>query len=141
MSHVNEENCPRCEEVLAKFPGLDPDLEQWFRNLRQAHPNCHTSCAGRGQVDQENCYSAGTSKAHWTQSAHNYNQALDLFQLTSEGKAKWDPMWYRDVLGDDPEIGTSLVWGANWTTFKEYPHVETADWKDKAKSGFVKLVE
>lgn len=142
MSHSNENaTCEKCEEIMARYPGLDPDLAQWFRNLRGTHLDCHTSCAGRGSVDQESCFTAGTSEAHWTQSAHNWNQALDLFKLDENGKAQWPPMWYNDFLRNDPAIGDWLTWGATWTTFKEYPHVQCSDWKDKAKSGMAVLVE
>ncbi len=142
MSHSNDANeCAGCSAVIARYPGTDPDLVSWFWLLREKNHDLHTSCAGRGREDQEACFSAGTSKAHWTQSAHNWNCALDLFRIDENGKASWDAMWYNNVLSGCPEIGDWLTWGRFWTTFKEYPHLELTNWRDMAKSGIAKLVE
>lgn len=120
--HVNNANCPSCE---AKLKQAHPDLSRWVQVLRATHPDAHVSCGHRGQADQEAAYKAGTSRAHYGQSAHNCvpAMAVDLFRLTQANGAAFDRSWYRDVIA--PIIrAAGLITGGDFTTLQDWPHVE-----------------
>lgn len=103
------------------------------------HPEGHVSCAGRGYVDQEACFHKGASKAHYGESAHNYNCAIDTFVMLC-GKTIYDAIWYRDVLA--PTIPAFLSWyGAKGAPYFELPHIELRDWRRLRDSKVLSLVE
>lgn len=134
--HVNNGNCEKCDDLFALFPGFHPGLQQWFKAFQKKNSDGHISCAGRGSVDQEAAFTAGTSKAHWGQSSHNYNLALDIFRLTLNG-ASWDRPWFRDRVGTavfshnaTPDKQFTIDWyGKPGAKFPELPHCEVENWK------------
>lgn len=137
--HLNDGSCQKCLEILNRYPGINQNLNLWILNLQRNNPDAHVSCAGRGMVDQEAAFHRGASKAHYGESSHNYNCAVDIFQL-SDGKAVWDREWFDLVVGAN--LADGLKWyGAPGAVFYELPHVELTDWKLLVKSGDAKLVE
>lgn len=62
------------------------------------------------------------SNAKAGQSLHNYSLAID-FMLQINGKSSWvvDANWIK-VANVFKKYGFS--WGGDWTSFKDYPHVE-----------------
>jgi hypothetical protein len=151
-SHVNAANCDKCEEIFNKYPGFHVGLRAWLLALRKKDATAHISCAGRGKIDQEACVVAGTSKAHFGRSAHNFNLAIDIFRLThisgdSQALAvNYDRSWFRDVVGtavfkhnsepDSHYLGINmphfqLSWyGAPNAKFFELPHIEIMNWTE-----------
>jgi hypothetical protein len=139
MSHVNNGNCESCEALFNKYPGFYQPLKNWFKALQAAHPEAHISCAGRGKLEQEIYFQRGATRAHWKQSSHNWNAAIDLFQLSNR-KAVWDYQWFKKVV--KPALTADLKWyGEPDAVFKELPHVEVADYKNLIQQGKLKLVE
>lgn len=139
MGHANNGNCGKCEELFNVYPGFDSSLKSWFKSLQTNHPEAHISCAGRGKADQELMFSRGASKAHWTQSSHNYNAAIDIFSM-KDVKNIYDPKFYSDIL--KPALISNLKWyGEPNAPFHELPHVEISAWRDMVKAGQLKLVE
>jgi hypothetical protein len=137
--HENSGRCRKCLQILARYPSLDAELGNWFCDLQFRQAELHVSCAGRGKIEQEECFQRGASKAHYGQSAHNYNCALDLFQLKN-GNPVWDRTWFGEVVGKN--LTRNLKWyGAAGAAFYELPHVEVAAWRDEAKLGLTRLVE
>lgn len=143
IRHTNiHGDCQKCEDLFSVYPGFSWTLRDWFGRLRRSVFDAHISCAGRGQIDQEAAFERGASKAHWKQSAHNWNAAIDLFQLTSDGKYSLDRDWFAKIMADDTDIGTTLKWyGEPNSDFFERPHVELFNWKDLSQDGTLKLVE
>ena len=149
MKHINNGSCDKCEELFNAFPNFCQPLKDWFLKTQAKVKDCHISQAGRGKVDQEADFTAGKSKAHYGQSSHNYNAAVDIFQLTADGKAAWPELWFRDKVGTavysnncDPEKKLTLNWyGAPHSPFRELPHIEWADWNSAAHHGDLPLVE
>lgn len=143
--HINSGSCPRCALIFDGFAGFHSGLRNWFVELQKKDPSAHISCAGRGKALQEEAFASGTSKAHYTQSAHNYNAAIDLFRLTGESLLSYDRAWFDAVVAgavkrhnDDPNKTFSLLWyGTKGSPYFELPHIEVKDWK---KLG-LKLVE
>jgi len=131
--------CPACESLFDTYPNFNADLRLWFNALRCSAFDAHISCAGRGQVAQEAAVARYASKAHYGESAHNYNAAIDLWQLTSDGKYSLDPDWFDQIMKDLP---TTFAWyGSPEAAFYERPHVELASWRVLKHNGQLTLVE
>lgn len=132
-------SCQSCIKIIQRYPDFHRELAQWFFDLQAKHPDAHISCAGRGKIDQEVAFQRGASKAHYGQSAHNYNAALDFFEL-ADGKARWDLSWFKEVIAS--ELTTDLKWyGMLNAAYYELPHVEWSSWRKLVKLGMLKLVE
>lgn len=116
--------CEKCLAICNTYPGLSTDLKRWFFEQQKAVPSFHISEAGRGKVRQELLYSSGASKAHWGESAHNYNMAIDTFFLIN-GKLSYDKLLYAKL-----KIPDTINWyGAPGSKFYERPHFEIKGWK------------
>lgn len=140
VHHENTGACAKCVEIFATYPEFYAPLQAWFVALQAQHPEVHISCAGRGQVDQEVCFERGASRAHWLQSSHNFNAAIDTFVL-SGGVATWPTPWYDNVIAP-AIVGTPFSWyGAPGASFFELPHIEATDWKALAVAGTLQPVE
>lgn len=129
--HLNTGSCQKCVEIFDRFPGFHLELRAWFIALQAVNKDAHISCAGRGRAEQEDCFTRGASKAHYGQSSHNYNAAIDIFRLTQAGGASWDKPWFEVVIGPAVHAATiQLKWyGEPGATFYELPHVEIAAWR------------
>lgn len=111
----------------------------WFLDIQRKYPTAHISCAGRGKEDQEDALKRGASKAHWKQSSHNYNCAVDIFELEGD-QALWDRDWFDLVVGSN--LKPFIKWyGSPGAVFYELPHCERSDWKDRLKQGLIAPVE
>lgn len=140
VKHENNGKCLKCQEIMNRYPGFSPTLREWFEKLQAANPDAHTSCAGRGKADQEAALKGGFSKASYGKSSHNWNAALDIFQLTSDGKAAWPKAWFQKVVA--PALTSELNWyGAPGSSFYELPHVEILVWRALRDAKALKLVE
>lgn len=135
--HVNIGTCPKCLEIRDTFPGFHVGLWDWFTKFQKNHPDAHISCAGRGKAEQEADFTNGVSHAHFGQSAHNYNAALDLFRITLAGGASFDNVWYRDTMAPGAKAA-GFVWGGDFHTLHDFPHIEVKDW---AKLGLTLVTE
>lgn len=139
LRHANNGNCIKCAEIFDSYVGVNKDIREWFQHLQNLHPSAHISCAGRGRVAQEKAVADGASRAHYGQSAHNYNCAIDIFVM-QQGLDLYDKKWFHEVVA--PNLEPFLKWyGAPDAVFKELPHVEISDWHDLKTRGVVKLVE
>ena len=137
MSHDLSGNCPKCLEIMQTYPGFHEGLWTWFTEIQSHFPEAHVSCCGRGQVDQEAAFKWGKSRAHWGQSSHNYNLALDIFRLKN-GVANYDKVWYNQVImsavcnhNASPDKTFSIEWyGMPHAAYYELPHCEVGGWKN-----------
>lgn len=100
----------------------------------------------RGKAEQEKAYLCGTSKAHFGESAHNYNPsfAVDVVPYPIPLKQKngvilWDdnsPEWkkmtdtFKAVAND---MGIEIICGIDFKSFRDAPHIEIAGWKKIVK--------
>jgi hypothetical protein len=140
MKHENSGNCARCNEIFDTFAGFDSVLFAWFKTLQYKHPEAHISCAGRGHIDQEVLFTRGATRAHWMQSAHNWNCAIDLFVNFPGSNNIYPAAWFHNTLAQ--ELTDDLEWyGSPASRFFELPHVQRRGWKDLAKDGKLRLVE
>jgi hypothetical protein len=129
VRHLNNGSCPRCAEILK---AACPELQQFAKDLQTQHPDAHVSCSYRDEKDQTDAFARGNSKARFGESPHNFKPALaiDWFRLTQAGGATFDRPWFVSVLMPAARAA-GLVSGADFHTFKDYPHVEVKDWKSR----------
>lgn len=140
MRHVNSGNCPKCEEIFARFPGFHSGLKKWFKELQVRVPSAHISCAGRGEVEQEAARLRGASRASFGKSAHNWNAAIDLFEMQGDSADLYELPWFKENIA--PHIPDTLQWyGETGASFYELPHIEVRGWHELAKNGLLKIVE
>ncbi len=138
IRHENIDHCKKCAELFDRYPGFHRGLREWFEAWRAKYRTAHISCAGRGKAEQEEAFLKGTSKAHYTKSAHNWNAAIDIFGQV-DGQYIVHRQWYDiNLVGNIPSW---TKWGATFKDFKELPHLELADWEDFAQAGVLHLVE
>jgi hypothetical protein len=136
MRHDLSGNCEKCDELFDKYPGFHQGLREWFKKLQKKCPEAHISCAGRGKEDQENAVKWGASRAHYGQSAHNYNAALDIFRLLN-GQTDYNKDWFRNVISgavirhntDQGRMFEIDWYGLPGASFKELPHCEVENWQ------------
>ncbi len=134
--HINNGNCPKCDEIFDRYAGFDAGLRSWFKALQACVKDAHVACAGRGAEEQETAFKKGTSRAHFGESAHSYNLAIDIFKLHATG-AEWPRSWFDAHIA--PALTADLEWyGAKGAAFFELPHIQIKNWKAKTDK---KLVE
>lgn len=139
--HSNAEpSCLECARIFNRYTGFNEELRTWFEAIRVDHQDAHISWAGRGRIDQEYFFKKGASQAHYGESAHNANCAIDLFQQDQGGRYLLDAEWFKKVV--EINIYSNLEWyGAPGAKFKELPHVQIKNWRDLVLLGRAQLVE
>ena len=90
-------------------------------------------CGRRTRAEQDAAYKAGTSRARYPQSAHNRvpSHAVDLapYPIDWNNLAWFKEMWIRfdaiaRVLKTRGEIVSEFIWGGDFKTLKDCPHIE-----------------
>jgi hypothetical protein len=138
--HQDTGKCSWCQHILDRYKNFHPQLRAWFEDVQAQVPDAHISCAGRGRQDQEMDFHRRVSKAHYGQSSHNYNAAIDLFKSAPTVTEMYDKVWFRTQIA--PKLSGDLEWyGAPGAEFYELPHIEVRGWKDMAQRGELLLVE
>jgi hypothetical protein len=137
MKHTSDGDCKRCDEIFDRYPGFHAGLRKWFKDFQKKNVDAHISCAGRGREDQEYAVAHRLSRAHWGDSAHNWNAAIDLF-CQAHGKDIYDAEFFQRV---SSALTPDLNWyGLPGSAFPELPHVEVRAWRDLMLSKQLKLV-
>lgn len=108
------------------------DVYQNFELMRRdlAHQGVDVEITGgwRGEVEQQEHLAAGTSRARWGLSPHNYGVAFDLVPVVN-GAATWDvPTATWKKIGEAGKRA-GLVWGGDFKTIVDRPHFELAGWR------------
>lgn len=138
MSHKNNGNCQGCLDKFNRYPGFSEFLQTWFFEKQFKTPTLHVANAGRGRAEQEEYFSRGASRAHFGESAHNWNCAVDTF-FQIDGRYSVDRDLYLPVVQD---LDMRVVWyGEKGAAFPETPHLEIANWRAMRDQGLLKLVE
>lgn len=105
-------------------------------------------CSHRDRTEQEAAYNTGASKAHFGQSAHNYNPsfAVDVYPypipmtrktptsaiLIDDHSPEWDKMIFA-FKSAAKQLGIEIECGIDWQKLVDKPHIEIKGWKDKVK--------
>jgi peptidoglycan L-alanyl-D-glutamate endopeptidase CwlK len=114
---------PRSEERLQ---GVHPDLVKVVRRaLELSNVDFSVSEGLRTYARQKELFEAGKSKT--MNSRHLTGHAVDLAPIIG-GEIRWDwPPFYKlaeAMKAAAKERGVAIVWGGDWTTFKDGPHFE-----------------
>lgn len=124
MKHEPGDKCPSCEEKLTQ---ADPRLAAWFETVKARFKDAHISWSFRDEKSQDEAFAAGKSALKWPDSAHNHMegsqpmaQALDLFQLSTQGNAIYNPGWFRAI--NEFSQGAGLVWGGQFRSLGDFDH-------------------
>jgi len=120
MKHVQGPVCPSCEEKLIH---AHPTIREWFHQVKDAYQTIHTSCVYRDEVAQMEAFQEGRSHVKWPNSKHNQmpSLAIDLFEITPDGVAKFDPVMMTKING---HFGAALRWGGDFEKLKDFVHFE-----------------
>lgn len=90
-------------------------------------------CGHRTMSEQNAAFKAGTSKVQYPNSKHNKTPSLavDLapYPIDWDDLSRFKEMWIRfdtlaKYLKECGEIQSDFIWGGNWKTLKDYPHIE-----------------
>lgn len=87
----------------------------------------------RGEKEQNSAYKKGNSQVRWPNSAHNSipSNAVDLapYPIDWDNLDRFREMIIRfdtiaNMLREQGKISSHFVYGANWKTLSDYPHIE-----------------
>lgn len=128
---------------LKNLSGIHPDLRRVIDRALKDSPLDFVVIEGlRTKERQKQLVASGASKT--LNSRHLTGHAVDLVPIGQNGKAAFDWPLY-DRLGPAVKAaaqaeGVEIVWGGDWTSFKDGPHFEldrkvypAGDWVSKAK--------
>lgn len=103
-------------------------------------------CSHRGIEEQEMAYLTGNSKAHFGESAHSYlpSFAVDVWPYPApykqvKGVKQIDdnsPEWEKMICtfkNAAKRLGIKITCGIDFKNFRDCPHIEISDWKQKVK--------
>lgn len=135
MKHTNDGPCVSCEAKLEK---ACPTMVYWFDIMKEANPTAHISWSWRGEMEQNQMFADGKSRQKWPESKHNVmddnfnpkSEALDIFELLSDGKASFELPFYEKIAEETKEWGFPIRWGGTFKTIKDYNHFEVV-WGEK----------
>jgi len=114
-----------------RLNGAHPSLKKLFTAVAETE-NIIILDGQRGREAQEKAYSQGHSRAHFGQSAHNWNPALALDVCPYPIDWNDIPRFValsKVVKAKAKELGISITYGGGWKKIKDYPHYELTDWK------------
>lgn len=90
-------------------------------------------CGHRSKEEQDNAFEQGNSKVRFPNSKHNTTpaKAIDIvpYPINWDNLERFKEMWIRfdtiaKVLKNEGKISSIFVWGGNWASLKDYPHIE-----------------
>jgi peptidoglycan L-alanyl-D-glutamate endopeptidase CwlK len=89
-------------------------------------------CGHRSKAEQDAAFEAGNSKLRWPASKHNRKPSLavDVVPYPLDWGRIQDFVRLAAVVKEvAKELNIKLVWGGDWTSFKDYPHYELVNIK------------
>lgn len=112
---------------LRNLRGVHPDLVRVMERALQISPLDFIVIEGlRTPERQRELVASGASKT--MNSRHLTGHAVDLLPIGPGGKAAFDwPLYHQlapAVKAAARELGVPIVWGGDWSTFKDGPHFE-----------------
>lgn len=126
---------------LKSLEGIHPDLRRVLDRALQESPLDFVVIEGlRTKERQKKLVASGASKT--MNSRHLTGHAVDIMPIGPNGKAAFDwPLYYQlapAIKAAAEKERVSIIWGGDWSTFKDGPHFELdrsvytdVDWKSK----------
>lgn len=111
---------------ITKLQGVHPDLVRVVRRALELSEVDFVVVEGRrSEARQRELVKAGASQT--MDSRHLTGHAVDLAPYIA-GQIRWDwPPFYKiaDAMkAAAKELGVALIWGGDWTSFKDGPHFQ-----------------
>ena len=128
----------------AKIATLDSSFQNIARNIvgqaRERGYNIVIVQAFRSFEEQDALYAQGRTEpgsivtnARGGESGHNYGLAFDFAFVDDNGDVSWGESYpWADVGSIAKELG--MVWGGDFKSFKDRPHIEHPEWKARRAS-------
>ena len=110
----------------ARLTGVHPDLVRVVELALTYSPHDFTITEGlRSKARQKELFDAGASKT--MNSRHITGHAIDFAVLVA-GKVRWDWPLYGQVAAAfkraAKELNVPIIWGGDWKSLRDGPHVE-----------------
>jgi hypothetical protein len=116
------------QQSEARLATAEPRLQQLARAVLQ-DMDVAVLAAHRGEAEQNAAYDSGNSQLRYPNSRHNSlpAQAIDLAPYPID----WNNLDRFRAMGalakaKAQQLGIAIAWGGDWTSFKDYPHLELA---------------
>lgn len=129
---IHDPKDPNCKGCRDKTDTAHPLLQEIFWEcIKPAFSDAHVSWGWRSQLEQDRFVREGKSKTPWPLSKHNVENdgkpcslAIDLFQITPEGKGAWPYKWYLDIWKELLKHKYPLRWGGTFKKWRDANHYE-----------------
>ncbi len=115
----------------ARMIGVHADLKTVVRRALELSPYDFGITAGcRSADEQHQLYKSGASTLDGYKkiSRHQTGHAIDFVAYDENGKVTWSMEYYEAIANAFKqaarEQGTPIVWGGDWSSFVDGPHIE-----------------
>lgn len=122
----------------ARMNGVHTDLKKVVRRALELSPYDFGITSGLRTAEEQNAlFRQGASQldGYARKSRHQSGHAIDFVVYDENGSVTWGFSYYEAVSWAfkqaAEELGVSIIWGGDWHSFKDGPHVEL----DKAVYG------
>ncbi|MEZ8744164.1 M15 family metallopeptidase [Vibrio sp. 10N.286.49.E1] len=115
----------------SRMMGVHTDLKRVVRRAIELTPFDFGITSGKRTVDEQNAlFKQGASQldGYNKKSRHQSGHAIDFVVYDENGKVTWGFSYYEQVSWAfkqaADELNIPIVWGGDWVSFKDGPHVE-----------------
>lgn len=116
---------------LARLSGVHSDLQAVAKRALELSPFDFGITSGKRTKEEQNAlFKKGASQldGYSKKSRHQTGHALDFVVYDENGKVTWGFSYYEQVSWAFKqaarELGVAIVWGGDWRSFKDGPHIE-----------------
>lgn len=128
--------------LTSLLPVAQRAFRKWFSWVQANKSDddivCKVICGTRTYQEQEQLYAQGRTKkgakvtnAKAGYSFHNFGLALDIGLFTKGGAYIENDKAYIQFFKENG-VPDGFSWGGNWTSFKDYPHIQLNKYGDSA---------
>jgi peptidoglycan L-alanyl-D-glutamate endopeptidase CwlK len=93
----------------------------------------------RNELEQNQVFKDGKSKARWLGSAHNFGLAVDIYPYPVDWSERGQKAFHYLgglITATGALSGVPIVWGGTWKSFLDLPHFQHRDWKAMKDGNF-----
>lgn len=115
-----------------RLAACHPDIQAVCNELIKFY-DISVLCGHRGEKEQNQAYNKGTSQVRYPNSAHNKTPSLAVdiapYPIDWDNLDRFQEMVIRfdtvaKVLKEQGKIKSDFVYGADYKTWKDYPHIQ-----------------
>lgn len=115
----------------ARMLGVHDDLKKVVRRALELSEYDFGITSGVRSANEQNALykkGASTLDGYSKLSRHQTGHAIDFMAYDEDGGGTWEMKYYEDVSDAfkeaSKELGIPIVWGGDWKSFQDGPHVE-----------------